>query len=81
MMWTAVYPKAKGKSYDKWPGDQKKPSHRERICFAIDDVLAKNPESFDALLGFSIRPGMKSNKVRFPPSVGQNRETTFGWTP
>ena len=30
---------------------------------------------------FSIRPGMKSNKVRFLPSVGQNKETIFGWTP
>lgn len=58
-------PKAKGKSYDKWLGDLKKPSHRERICFAIDDALAKNPENFDALLellhqaGYEIKQGME----------------------
>lgn len=43
-------PKRHGKSYNKWLGDQKKPSHRERICFAIDDALAQKPESFEALL-------------------------------
>ena len=33
-------PKRHGKSYNKWLGDKKKPSHRERICAAIDDVPA-----------------------------------------
>ena len=43
-------PQPHGQSYNKWLGDQKKPSHRERICFAIDDALLQKPESFDALL-------------------------------
>lgn len=43
-------PKRHGKSYNKWLGDKKKPSHRERICAAIDDALVQKPDSFDALL-------------------------------
>ena len=43
-------PKRHGKSYNKWLGDKKKPSHRERICAAIDDALAQKPDSFEALL-------------------------------
>ena len=56
-------PKGKSKSYDKWLGDQKKPSHRERICFAIDDALSQKPASFEELLmlleqaGYSVKPG------------------------
>ena len=43
-------PKRHGKSYNKWLGDKKKPSHREQICAAIDDALAQKPDSFEALL-------------------------------
>lgn len=43
-------PQPHGQSYNKWLGDQKKPSHRERICFAIDDALLQKPESLDTLL-------------------------------
>ena len=43
-------PKRHGKSYNKWLGDKKKPSHRERICVAIDDALAQKPDNFEALL-------------------------------
>ena len=43
-------PKRHGKSYNKWLGDKKKPSHRERICAAIDDALTQKPDSFEALL-------------------------------
>ena len=39
-------PKRHGKSYNKWLGDKKKPSHRERICAAIDDALTQKPDSF-----------------------------------
>ena len=76
-------PKAKGKSYDKWLGDQKKPSHRERICFAIDDALAKNPESFDALLellyqaGYEIKHG-KVLSLRGPEQRNFIRMDTLG---
>lgn len=37
-------------TYDKWLGDKKKPSHRELLRGAIDDVLAKQPDGFDAFL-------------------------------
>lgn len=43
-------PRRHGKSYNKWLGDQKKLSHRERICLAIDEALAQNPQGFDVLL-------------------------------
>ncbi len=37
-------------TYDKWLGDKKKPSHRELLRGAIDEVLAKQPDGFDAFL-------------------------------
>ncbi len=37
-------------TYDKWLGDKKKPSHRELLRVAIDDILAKQPADFDAFL-------------------------------
>lgn len=66
-------PKAKGKSYDKWLGDQKKPSHRERICFAIDDALAKNPESFDALLELLHQAGYEIKQGKVPSLRGSEQ--------
>ena len=67
-------PKAKGKSYDKWLGDQKKPSHRERICFAIDDVLVKNPESFDALLELLHQAGYEIKRGKVPSLRGAEQK-------
>ena len=66
-------PKAKGKSYDKWLGDQKKPSHRERICFAIDDALAKNPDSFDALLELLHQAGYDIKQGKVPSLRGSEQ--------
>ncbi len=43
-------PKNQGVTYDKWLGEKKKPSHRELLRGAIDDVLAKQPDGFDAFL-------------------------------
>ena len=58
-------PKRHGKSYNKWLGDKKKPSHRERICAAIDDALAQKPDSFEALLELLRQAGyeVKGKKV------------------
>ena len=58
-------PKGKGKTYDKWLGDQKKLSHRERICYAIDEALAQKPQSFEKLLELLQRSGyqVKGGKV------------------
>lgn len=66
-------PKSKGKSYDKWLGDQKKPSHRDRICFVIDDALAKNPESFDALLGLLHQAGYEIKQGKVPSLRGSEQ--------
>jgi len=43
-------PKNQGVTYDKWLGDKKKPSHRELLRGAIDEILAKHPNGFDAFL-------------------------------
>lgn len=56
-------PKPRGKSYDKWLGDQSKPSHRELLCAAIDGALQEQPADWEALLkllqdaGYEIRKG------------------------
>lgn len=56
-------PKPHGKSYNKWLGDQAKPSHRELLRVAIDNALSQKPADWDALLkllqeaGYEIKPG------------------------
>ena len=42
-------PKPHGKSYNKWLGDQAKPSHREQLRLTIDQALAQKPADMDAL--------------------------------
>ena len=43
-------PKPHGKSYNKWLGDQAKPSHRELLCNAIDEALGRKPADMPAFL-------------------------------
>lgn len=43
-------PKPHGKSYNKWLGDQAKPSHRELLRAAIDNALAQKTANLDELL-------------------------------
>ncbi len=56
-------PKPRGKSYDKWLGDQANPSHRELLRFALDNDLSQKPADWDGLLkllqeaGYEIKPG------------------------
>lgn len=56
-------PKSHGKSYNKWLGDQAKPSHRELLRVAIDNALSEKPADWDALLkllqeaGYEIKAG------------------------
>ncbi|MCD8379678.1 MAG: relaxase/mobilization nuclease domain-containing protein [Lachnospiraceae bacterium] len=56
-------PKSHGKSYNKWLGDQAKPSHRELLRVAIDNALLEKPADWDALLkllqeaGYEIKTG------------------------
>ena len=40
-------PKPHGKSYNKWLGDQAKPSHRELLRVAIDNALSQSPADFE----------------------------------
>ena len=43
-------PKLHGKSYNKWLGDQAKPSHREQLRVMIDNALSQSPADFEELL-------------------------------
>lgn len=79
-------PKPHGKSYNKWLGDQAKPSHREQLRMMIDQALEQKPADFDGLLkllaemgcevsrrGQAIRlkaPGWK-NVARMDKKLGQ----------
>lgn len=69
-------PKGHSQSYDKWLGDQAKPSHRELLRIAIDNALAQKPDDLDALLqllkdaGYEIKEGKQlafrcKNQKRF----------------
>ena len=65
-------PKRRGQSYNKWLGDQAKPSHRELLRVAIDDALAKKPADLDALLkllresGCEVSKRGKSYRLKLP---------------
>lgn len=67
-------PKRHGKSYNKWLGDQAKPSNREFLRVAIDAALTQKPTDFDALLkllrdaGYEIKPG------KIPALRGKNQK-------
>ena len=81
-------PKRHGKSYNKWLGDKKKPSHRERICAAIDDALAQKPESFEALLELLRQAGYEIKGKKVPSLFGGEQQYSIrmdtlgaGYTP
>ena len=65
-------PKPHGKSYNKWLGDQAKPSHRELLRTAIDNALALKPTDLDALLkllresGCEVSKRGKSYRLKLP---------------
>ena len=67
-------PGKKGMSYDQWLGDRKKPSHRERICAVIDEALAQNPASFDALLELLKQAGYTIKKGKVPSLLGGDQK-------
>lgn len=66
--------KHSGKSYNKWLGDKKKLSHRERICLAIDDALAQNPKSFEALLELLQQAGYQVKDGKVPSLLGGDQQ-------
>ena len=55
-------------NYGHWLGDKKQPSHRDVLRAAIDDALARKPETFEELLQF-----VRENGYR----VSENRGITF----
>lgn len=67
-------PGKKGLTYDQWLGDKKKPSHRERICAAIDDALAQDPASFDALLELLKQAGYTVKSGKIPSLLGGDQK-------
>lgn len=66
------HPKPHGKSYNKWLGDQAKPSHRELLRVAIDNALAQKPADLDALMellqasGCEVSKRGKSYRLKLP---------------
>lgn len=68
-------PKPHGKSYNKWLGDEAKPSHRELLRMAIDNALAQKPESLKALFLLLQEAGIqvKTGKVTSLMAPGQKR--------
>ena len=76
------------RSYNKWLGDKKKPSHRERICAAIDDALTQKPDSFETLLELLRQAGYEIKGKKVPPLLGGEQKKSIrmdtlgdGYTP
>ncbi len=71
-------------TYDKWLGDKKKPSHRELLRGAIDDILAKQPDGFDAFLqmlneiGYTVNRRGKNITFRHPDCKKSIRMNSLG---
>ena len=65
-------PNPHGKSYNKWLGDQTKPSHRELLRVAIDNALSQSPIDFEELLkllqesGCEVSKHGKSYRLKLP---------------
>lgn len=69
-------PKGKGKRYDEWLGDQRKPSQRELLRIAIDDALAQKPANLDALLDILQKAGWEIKRGKHIALSGSG-ETRF----
>ncbi len=50
-------PARHGKSYNKWLGDNAKPTNRDLLRYAIDAVLEQKPKDFDEFLGILKQAG------------------------
>ena len=65
-------PNPHGKSYNKWLGNQTKPSHRELLRVAIDNALSQSPIDFEELLkllqesGCEVSKRGKSYRLKLP---------------
>lgn len=67
-------PQRHGKSYNKWLGDQAKPSSRELLRVAIDTALAQKPADFDALLKLLQEAGYEVKQGRAPSLRGKDQK-------
>ena len=63
-------PKPHGKSYNKWLGDQAKPSHKELLRQAIDRALAQKPASVEELLRLLEQDGFTVHRRGKTISIG-----------
>ena len=70
-------PKRHGKSYNKWLGDQAGLSHRDRLCYVIDEALKQKPESFDALLDLLGQAGYEIKGNPANPSLRGGDQKRF----
>lgn len=69
-------PRGKGKRYDQWQGDQRKPSQRELLRMAIDDALAQKPVDLNELLGLLKKAGWEIKRGKHIALRGHG-ETRF----
>lgn len=67
-------PKRHGKSYNKWQGDQAKPSHRETLRTVIDTALEKKPEDWNALKKLSEEAGYEIKDGDNPSFRGEGQK-------
>ncbi len=67
-------PKRHGKSYNKWLGDQARPSNRELLRVAIDVALVQKPLDFDALLKLLRDAGYEIKPEKIPALRGKNQK-------
>ena len=67
-------PKGRGKSYNKWAGDVSRLSHRDRLCLAIDNALAKNPKTFSDFLDLMIAAGYEVKGTTNPSFLGGSQQ-------
>jgi hypothetical protein len=61
-------PQPHGMSYNRWQGDTEKLSNRDRLCFDIDEALAKKPHDFAGFLSLMEQAGY---------TVTQGKNITF----
>ncbi|MBR6862319.1 MAG: relaxase/mobilization nuclease domain-containing protein [Acidaminococcaceae bacterium] len=70
-------PRHKGKSYNKWLGDDAPVSHCERLCYVIDEALKQHPESFEALLELLRQAGYEIKGNPANPSLRGGEQKRF----
>ena len=68
-------------SYNKWLGEQAKPSHREQLRSAIDAALARKPESFEAFLSLMQADGYQVKRGANISFTGHDRSRASGSAP